>query len=266
MKTYNPEKYWDGRFRKGFNLEAVGFDSFGKSFNRQQYRMKRKVLEKIVTSHIKCLGNRHVLDIGCGTGFYVDAWKEWGIKNLVGIDIASQGIKRLSKRFPLYKFYKSDISSPTLVGSKFEIITVFDVLYHIVDDKKFEQAIKNIRKLCADNALILITDIFPHKRPYILKHQKSRTLENYEQVLQRNGIEIVSRVPVHCLLNAPLDVSNSWLQWVALSVWWKLVVGGMQKLTHLPGFIFYMVDTLLLGFMKESISTEMMVCRPMVKE
>lgn len=260
MKGYNPEQYWDGRFKKGFNLEAVGFDSFGRSFNRQQYRMKRKVLERVIRKY--GLSGKRVLDIGCGTGFYVDIWQAIEVEELVGIDISSLGIKKLAKKYPPYKFYKADISSPALVGSKFNVITAFDVLFHIVDDKKFEQAIKNIRRYCTDDALILITDIFLHKEPYILNHQKSRTLSTYEEVLKRNGIEVIERIPVHYLLNAPLDISSGLLRGLILTLWWQMFVLAIERTTHLFGYVFSWVDAVLSKWVKESISTELMICRP----
>lgn len=252
---YQPEKYWDSRFSKGFNLEAVGFDSFGKSFNRWQYKMKRKVLGDVIEEY--GLYDKRVLDVGCGTGFYVDIWKQKGIKDLAGIDISSRSVEELSKRYTEYRFYQVDVSAVTLVGEPFDIITAFDVLFHIVDDSKFGWAIWDIGKLCRRNGLVLITDSFPRFMPYVLNHQKSRTLEEYKKVLSDAKLSIEKRIPIHFFLNAPLDIRNRSLA----MFWWKYIVGGLELSTHLMGALFYYLDSVLMKWFKESPSTEMLICR-----
>lgn len=91
--------------------------------------------------------------------------------------------------------------------------------------------------------------------------QKSRLLEEYEQVLQRNGIEIVDRFPVHYLMNAPLDISNGLLQKILLHLWWAQVVRIIERSTHLFGPVFARLDSILTRLFEESPSTEMIVCR-----
>ena len=200
--------------------------------------------------------------------FYVYIWQRKGVKLLVGIDITAISIRELSTKYPNFDFYEADITLPSLINTlpldrrKFDVITAFDVLFHIVDDSKFEQAIKNINMLCSEDGLIFITDIFPHKRPYVIFHQKSRTLKNYVRVLSRNNIKIVDRIPVHYLLNAPLDISNKLFQKILLRIWWRGIVRIIERKTHLLGPIFFELDSILTRLFKESPSTEMIICKP----
>lgn len=267
LKAYNPKEYWVGRLEENFNIDGVGFDLFGKHYNEWMYKMKKRNLQRVIQKLLSPARDKRVLDIGCGTGFYVDVWLEHGVKYLTGIDISNVSTKELSNSYPKFKFYNADISSPTLIKDipfeegNYDIITAIDVLFHIVDDDKFEQAIKNIELACSNNAVILITDIFPHKRPYILFHQKSRTLEEYVKILSRNGIEIIDRIPVHYLLNAPVDISSALLQRIILLLWWQMFVGIVERTTHVLGPIFSRVDLALARFLKESPSTEMIICK-----
>lgn len=267
-KAYNPRKYWSERLEEDFSLKGVGFDSFGKSYNEWLYKMSKKNLERIIQKSQIHAQHKRVLDIGCGTGFYVDIWHEQGVKYLTGIDITNISVRQLSSKYPKFNFYEADITSPTLIDDiplkkrSFDIITAFDVLFHIVDDDKFEQAIKNIKLLCSNNGLILITDIFPHKRPYIIVHQKSRTLEDYVRVLSRSGIKIIDRVPINYFLSAPLDISNGLLQRILLLFWWQVFVRIVERTTHLLGPIFFKIDSVLVESLKESPSKEMIICKP----
>ena len=263
--TYNPREYWESRLKRDFTLEGVGFDSFSKSFNRWLYKGAKHSLESVIQKGLISPRGNSVLDIGCGTGFYIDVWRNCNIDSLIGIDIAPMSIYALRRKYREFAFWEADITSKTLLADcplgTFDIVTTCSVLLHIVDDDKFEQAIKNIKSLLADDGMILITDIFPHKRAYILPHQKSRTLSDYEKVLGDNGLEIVNRIPVHYLLNAPLDISNGFIQKLVLLFWWKMFVGGVEKATHLLAPILYGIDSILTQVCSESPTTEMMICR-----
>ncbi len=260
--AYDPELYWEGRLSKTFSLEAVGFDSFGKGYNRWLYKMSARSLERAIKRGLIEPQGKAVLEIGCGTGFYVDIWQKHGITDLVGVDITEASVTELKRRYPSYRFYQRDIGSEAfgIHSQAYEIVTAFAVLFHIVDDGEFNQAVRNISNLCARAGTVLITDIFSHKRAYVLPHQKSRTLAEYTKVLSENGLQVVSRVPVYYLLNAPLDVSNRMIQKLAL-VWWKYFVGGIELTTHLLGPLFYGLDSILTRVCSESPSTEMMICR-----
>lgn len=267
-KVYNPKEYWSKHLEKNFSLSGVGFTQFGKDYNIWKYRMRKKVLERVISEFKINVPNAKILDLGCGSGFYVDIWYRKGVKSLVGIDITAISIRELSTKYPNFDFYEADITSPSLIDTlpldrrKFDVITIFDVLFRIVDDSKFEQAIKNINMLCSEDGLIFITDIFPYKRPYVIFYQKSRTLKNYVRVLSRNNIKIVDRIPVHYLLNAPLDVSNKLLQKILLRIWWRGIVRIIERKTHLLGPIFFELDSILTRLFKESPSTEMIICKP----
>jgi len=270
-KVYNPKEYWSKHLEENFSLSGVGFTQCGKGYNIWKYRMRRKVLERVISKYRIDVPNVKILDIGCGSGFYVDIWQREGMKSLVGIDITAISARELSAKYPNFDFYEADITSPALINTfpsnqrKFDIITAFDVLFHIVDDNKFEQAIKNVSMLCSEDALIFMTDIFLHKRPYVIFHQKSRLLKDYVQVLSKNGIRIINRIPVHYLLNAPLDISNELLQKILLRLWWGSVVRMVERKTHLLEPCFFGADLALTRLFRESPSTEMIICRPVGK-
>lgn len=271
MKVYNAKKYWSKHLKGKLSLSGVGFTGFGESYNEYMYQMKRIVLERAISKYNFDISSMRILDIGCGSGFYVDMWQQKGVKYLTGLDITAISVEELSSKYPNFNFFEADITSPTLITdlnfekNSFDIITAFDVLFHIVDDDKFEQAIKNIRMLCSEHGYIFITDLFPHIRPYVLSHQKSRLLKDYVQILEHNGIEITDRTPVHYLMNAPLDISSGLLQKVLLYFWWARIARIVERSTHLLGPIFAKLDSVLTKIVKESPSTEMIICSPIIK-
>ncbi len=70
--------------------------------------------------------------------------------HITGIDITSIAIENLKGEFPNAEFYRADISSDKDIGfligtsKEFDVVSAFDVLFRIVDDNKYEEAIKNI--------------------------------------------------------------------------------------------------------------------------
>ena len=267
-KVYNPKEYWQNHLEGNLSLSGVGFTQFGKSYNKCLYKMRKRVFERAILKYEIDVLDTKILDIGCGSGFYVDILKQKGAKHLTGIDITAISVIELSAKYPTFNFYEADITSPTLIHElplkpgDFDLITAFDVLFHIVDDFEFIQAIKNVKMLCSKDGLIFITDIFPHKRPYIVFHQKSRVLKEYIQLLADNEIEIIDRMPVHYLLSAPLDISNGLLQKILLRIYWDRIIRVIERKTHLLGPIFLGIDSILTRLFKESPSTEMIICRP----
>ena len=89
-----------------------------------------------------------VLDIGCGTGFFIDRWKS-GVKRIVGIDITQVAVEKLRRQYPYVELHQMDIGDGAVGLSRntFDAVSAFDVLYHIVDDAKYFAALGNIDSL-----------------------------------------------------------------------------------------------------------------------
>jgi len=119
-------------------------------FVKERYDIVLGFLKNI--ANISTFNNLLILDVGCGTGFFVDFYFKRGAKEITGIDITKTSISMLKEKYPAYNFYVADISDlnyPVKLKEKFDIINAFDVLYHITDDSKFEMAMHNISSLCA---------------------------------------------------------------------------------------------------------------------
>src|SRR6478736_9632574 len=80
--------------------------------------------------------NIEVLDIGCGTGFYIDLWKsELGAKRVAGIDITKIAVDNLKRKYYGEEFFLVDISSDDVLRmlgnksgneKKYDRISAFD--------------------------------------------------------------------------------------------------------------------------------------------
>jgi SAM-dependent methyltransferase len=197
---YEPTRYWEDRLTRYFHLGGVGNIGFSERYNQWLYKRKRRCLESALQSID--LQDKRVLDVGCGTGFFVKWYLTRGC-NVTGIDITDISINRLQEMLP-GEYYRRDITTadyPSAI-SKFDIINVWDVLYHVVDDEAHHRALKNIAADLAVGGFLLITDFLgaavnTSRAP----HVRGRCLHTYEAMLVKRGIQLVALRPLYKFLN-----------------------------------------------------------------
>jgi SAM-dependent methyltransferase len=131
----------------------------------------------------------------------------------------------LKGKFPDSEFYRADVSSDAdiafLIGTKeFDVVSAFDVLFHLVDDNRYEKAIKNIHSMLKPNGFFVFSDNFIHGPTIRSNYQVSRSLSHIEKTLIENGFDIIQRRPMFVLMNTPVDTTKraSKRVWRALSL------------------------------------------------
>ena len=262
-ESYDVKDYWEKRLEQNWGLHGVGYLGYGIYYNQWMYRVRRRVFINHAMALKLNFGDLKVLDIGSGTGFYLNLWKTLGVKSIFGSDISDSSVKRLKKLYPEFSIVQLDIGGPleeqNFSKRRFNIITAFDVLFHIVDDNKFRNAIFNISRSLVSDGYFIFSDNFLHGKTIRSTHQVSRSIEEIDSVLKEAGFQIIKRVPMFILMNAPIDTTSSY----PLPLWRLLMlpVHVFNLLGFLYGFILFPLEILLTRVLKESPSTEMMICR-----
>lgn len=266
--VYNPQEFWERRLEKNFNFKGVGYANLGEEYNKWLYRAKERVLDEVLKkNNISCEG-KNVLELGVGSGFYIDYWKKKNISGFTGVDITEKSAKELSNKYPQYKFIQADISSTNFsIDNKFDIITVFDVMFHVLDEEKFEQIISNIKRLSHEKSIILITDGYLKDSYQESFHVKIRSLNRYIEILTKNKMEKRDVRPLFYFMSKPLDNNNKLLYILCLLFWIfisSIVVlfnnlGKYGKLiNHLIGYCLYNIDKIILKCGNNSLCTKLM--------
>lgn len=263
MSEFDTRRYWESRLTR-VSLDTVGYKGLGLAYNGWLYRMKERQLLRCLRRHNVSARGGSVLDVGAGSGFYIDFWHRQGAGHIVGIDIAEPAVSHLRACFPLHTFHHHDVSShdPTpIAGRTYDIISAFDVLYHIVDDEAFESAMANLGKLSPPGGIFLLSDTFTrYSRPVVLDHLKSRSMQEYKRALARNGFRIQACIPVFHAMIPPTDVRHPMMARFYRTLWQTLhrasrIHGGLS------GRLAYHIDSLLHLFPAEGPSTKIMLCR-----
>ena len=255
MRRYEPERYWQERLSKNFSLGGAGHTGLGLEYNKWLYKARIRALNKLLKDEQINPRGKQILDIGCGTGFYIDYWDRLGAAEIVGLDITETSISRLTANYPKHKFIKADITANGLeLKGEFDIITAFDVLFHIVDEDKFEQAIKNIGRFSRKKNKILITDSFlTEPRPSGF-HENYRTIHRYREVLNNNGLGIVKITPIFLIMGNPrirriLSLGN------------RLGLPG-RLMNYLLGGCSYLMDGIIRRYAPSGSGSKLLLAQP----
>lgn len=260
---FNTKKYWENRLTKDFSLAGVGFRRKGPAFNYWVYKIRVEKLEEAIRKFKIEAAGRDILDIGTGTGFFIDFWKQKNPSTITGYDLTEISIKSLKDRYPEANFELVDISDEKIrTEKKYDIISIFDVLYHIVEDKKFEQALKNLAKLSKPGTILIITDLFGKSRVRIMEHTNFRSYNEYQKLLNQNRFEIQGRLPLFYFLHPPLRINHRVLRFLGWMGWEILTIFAVWNwIGNLEGRWFYHLDRFLARIYQNSPSSQLLIVR-----
>src|SRR5689334_18292137 len=200
---FDPRQYWQDTLSRNFDLRGTGHPGLSEAYNDRCYRLRRFVLEDALRRHRIPVAGHEALDAGCGSGFFVQLWLSKGA-HVTGVDLTDVAVEKLSRRFPLAQFEVGDLAS-WRPSRQYDVVSCFDVLFHIVDDASWERALSNLADAVAPGGWFVFTEHFFRKPPPgDAVHNKSRGRSAYETALIARGLAVMDERPTHHLMNREL--------------------------------------------------------------
>lgn len=237
--SYRPREFWEQRLGEQFDLRGTGETALSLAYNRACYTLRGEVLEAALARAGMSVAERRVLDVGCGTGFWTEFYVARGA-HYMGVDIAQVSVDRLAARYPQQRFARADVSD-AVPGRPYDLVNVFDVLYHITDHVRWEAALRHLAGAVAPGGLLLVTDVFSD-RVALAEHNVMRPLARYLELLEAQGLVREQLVPTHVLLNRHLGLLRFLNRWPSLLL-------GIDRVL------------LRLGFGHDAAANKLLVCR-----
>jgi SAM-dependent methyltransferase len=98
-------------------------------------------------------GGKDVLELGCGTGVYLNALKE--DFNVTGIDISGKMLKIAGEKIPEGKFYKMNIEGFKLDRNFDVILCLYDTINHITRFNEWKKVFHNVHNHLNENGIFI---------------------------------------------------------------------------------------------------------------
>jgi SAM-dependent methyltransferase len=253
-------EWWEARHRERAGFDAVGYAGAGEAYNAWLYRVRRTLFRR----HVAPLAWRDssVLDVASGTGFYLERWSETGAGEVVGSDVSETAVLRLRASFPDLRIDRFDVSGAVgeLPQRQFDLVSAFDVLFHLLDDAAYGRAVANLARLTKPGGLLVISENFRLAGPRrFASVQVNREEGEILALLAEAGFAVVERRPMFVVMNAPARGNSP-----RLDAWWQRAHRLLIRRPSLGGVLgaaLYPVELACLRVVREAPSTELAICR-----
>ena len=254
--------YWESVHTASTGLAAVGYGGLGEPFNRWMYRVRRDVFLSTVPPHLGDSAALDVLDIGSGSGFYLDLWQELGVGSVIGSDLTEAAVGRLRGQYPDLDLLRLDVGGDpgALPARTFDVVSAFDVLFHIVDDARYARAFENLATLVKPGGLLVFSENFLRNQvERVDSVQKNRSDAEIRALLAANGFEPLDHRRMFVLMNYPADGGGL----VHRGAWILLTraITQWNELGHVVGAALYPIERRLVARPGDGPGTELMICR-----
>jgi len=188
FSTFNPAVYWERRHRRfGTSLASVGHVLCSEGDNQADYAIKLERLAGALERTVGPLPGKSVLDAGCGIGLMTEMLVARGAV-VTAVDISPSAIHRANERVPGASFHCCALDKIGFI-QEFDAVCTMDVLFHVVDDHNWEEALRRmVRALKKGGALLIQEELHTEAEP--APHVRWRTLEVYEKAMAPLGISI----------------------------------------------------------------------------
>jgi SAM-dependent methyltransferase len=132
-----------------------------------------------------------VLDVGCGTGFNIEALHATGYEHVVGLDLSSEALSFCRLR-GLESLVCGDGANPPLNPESFEVILALDMIEHLADDVSALRALGRLLK--PGGSLVVFVPAFQFLwglQDEVSHHYRRYTARELGQKLSLAGLDVV---------------------------------------------------------------------------
>lgn len=197
---YRASDYWEKRhLALDGSLRAVGHIGLTDDVNEGQYARKREAIEQLLRRWAPDASGKKLLDAGCGVGALTGAYLAAGFE-VHGVDFSPTAIARARERFPAARFTVSSLESLSL-GEAFDVISVVDVLLHIVDDGAWRGVLSSLVKHLEADGVFVVVDTTCERPLVTATHVRVRTVGEWQDAFRWIGVDVAE----HTRLELPAE-------------------------------------------------------------
>ncbi len=167
-------------------------------WTKYHYNLVENGIMEIVVKYDLPTQGGNILDIGSGTGHWLKFYQKcFDPAQLWAVDFSQEILDRLEGKFGLnVRFQRWDISEAipeNLDGERFDLINAIGIIFHIVDDEKWRNAINHFTELLKKRGVLIVGGDFGDTTQERGVMRKTRSLQEWQTLakdLRLNILEV----------------------------------------------------------------------------
>ena len=141
-----------------------------------------------------------MLDIGSGAGHWIDFYRSCHVKTILGIDISENIINFLKKKYEEYLKRSVFLTNGKAhfildhLGQDYDIVNAIGVMFHIVNDKEWEETVLKVGNVVKENGVFIIGGHFGFFNKINVQHnnqgvynKRIRSYAAWKKILKKAG-------------------------------------------------------------------------------
>jgi SAM-dependent methyltransferase len=111
------------------------------------------------------LAGARVLDVGCGSGYFLHRLSEYGAGECHGIDLLASRIEAARERYPGQEWHVGSATELLFAEGSFDLVSQFTCLSSILDDATRAAAAREMLRVAGRDGRVLSVDMRRGSRP-----------------------------------------------------------------------------------------------------
>jgi SAM-dependent methyltransferase len=214
--------------------ESLYADQYQKESDYWWHRGKRLMLHNAIQMQVaRCEGRAVVVDLGCGTGAFVEEVNRYACG--IGVDALPEAL-RFSRKRGLARLCAADLDNSHLPFSdqSMDVVVLADCLEHVRNDAALLR--EAVRVLADDGIMVIVVPAYQWLWSYwdvIVGHQRRYTWSTLRRAITEAGLEVQQHTYILMFL---LPIATFWR--AIRHVWFRQdLKQGESEFILLPGFL-----------------------------
>lgn len=191
-----PDRFFESYHERWFNEKDLISPDWQWYETKYHYNLVENGIIDLLRGHFDTITGKTVLDVGSGTGHWVDFYHAYlEASEVIGTDFSKVCVQALTRRYEettAIQIVQTDIAGKnTHFERRFDVINAIGVMFHLVDDKAWESAVGNLVGYLARDGIAIVGGEFGTETRELGVMRKHRSLDRWKQCLASLGGEVV---------------------------------------------------------------------------